>query len=288
MSEKLVVGCGYLGSRVAELWREQGSTVHVVTRSPQRAAQLAGEGYRPVVAEVTQPCSLAALPVVSTVLFAVGFDRSAGLPIRAVYVEGLRSVLASMSKSVEKFIYISSTGVYGQSGGELIDEQSPCDPQREGGKACLEAERVLESSRFARQRIILRLAGIYGPGRIPHQGLIAEGQALPVAAEAWLNLIHVQDAARIIVELERKAAPPKTFNVSDGYPTRRADFYRELARMLGAAEPRFAAPSPGSPTGERARSDKRIDSAALMAEMKLSLSYPTFREGLRASVARGA
>src|SRR6187455_2728759 len=100
MTERLIIGGGYLGSRVAELWRDQGDTVHVVTRSPQRAAGLAAAGFRPVVAEVTQSCTLTALPPAATVLLAVGFDRSAGLPIRAVYVDGLRGVLASLVRSV--------------------------------------------------------------------------------------------------------------------------------------------------------------------------------------------
>jgi nucleoside-diphosphate-sugar epimerase len=284
MNDKLVVGCGYLGSRIAAQWRDQGDTVHVVTRSPQRAAQLAADGFRPVVAEVTQPCSLTALPAVSTVLFAVGFDRSAGLPIRAVYVEGLRSVLASLAKSVNKFIYISSTGVYGQSAGELIDEQAPCDPQREGGRACLEAEKALQASRLAAGSLILRLAGIYGPDRIPHQALIAAGEPLPVAADARLNLIHVEDAARIVVELEKKVSPPRTFNVADGHPIRRAEFYRELARLLGAPEPKFAPPIAGTSTAERATSDKRISNAALLAQLRFSFNYPTFREGLLVSL----
>jgi nucleoside-diphosphate-sugar epimerase len=281
VSGKLIVGCGYLGSRVARLWRDQGHAVHIVTRSPKRATEFAADGFSPVVAEVTQSCTLAVLPAVETVLFAVGFDRSAGVPIRSVYVDGLRNVLASLVSATERFIYISSTGVYGQASGELVDEQSPCDPQREGGKACLEAERALQSSRYAQQSIILRLAGIYGPGRIPHQAMIAAGQPLNVAADAWLNLIHVEDAARLVVQLDQLGRTPLTLNVSDGRPVRRSDFYDELARLLHAPAPTFAAPTPGSPAAERARSDKRISNAALLAQLRFSFNYPTYREGLR-------
>jgi nucleoside-diphosphate-sugar epimerase len=171
--------------------------------------------------------------------------------------------------------------------GELIDEQTPCDPQREGGRACLEAERALQDSHFARKSIVLRLAGIYGPGRIPHQALITVGQPLPIAADAWLNLIHVDDAARIVVDLDEHALTPLLVNVSDGHPVRRADFYVELARLLQLPEPTFSSPTVGSSAADRARSDKRINNAKLLAQLRFSFNYPTYREGLADAVATG-
>ena len=230
MSDKLVVGCGYLGSRVAALWRQRrhGPCRYAFSPAPRAAA----DPFRPVVAEVTQPCSLRALPAVSTILFAVGFDRYAVAADSSRLRRGPGSVLASLAKSVNRFIYISSTGVYSQSAGELIDEQAPCEPQREGGRACLEAEKVLKASRFEERSFSCAWPAFTGQAAFRIRRSIRAGEPLPVAADAWLNLIHVEDAARIIVELEKNVPTPATFNVSDGHPIRRADFYRELARLL--------------------------------------------------------
>src|SRR4051794_19097800 len=101
---KLVVGCGYLGARVARLWRASGEQVHVVTRKLERAREFERAGYLPIVADVTRPESLAGLPAADTVLFAVGFDRASGATIEQVYVTGLQAVLHGLPSNTKKFI----------------------------------------------------------------------------------------------------------------------------------------------------------------------------------------
>ena len=76
---KLIFGCGYLGSRVAQRWRDAGQRVFVATRSRERARSLVEEGFEPIVADVMQPQSLVGLPTADTVLYAVGYDRAAAL-----------------------------------------------------------------------------------------------------------------------------------------------------------------------------------------------------------------
>lgn len=284
---KLIFGCGYLGRRVAKLWRQQGDEVVAVTRSPQKAEELRGDGLTPLVADLTRPDTLdaiAQLGGIDTVLFAVGYDRSSKTSIREVYADGLAAVLRVLPPSVRRFFYISSTGVYGQVEGDWVDEESPCRPTREGGQACLAAEQVLLQSPFAAQSIILRLAGIYGPDRIPRAKDLQAGAAIPAPSQGFLNLIHVDDAAQIVLLAEQHATPPKMYCVSDGQPVVRADYYAELARLLDAPPPRFIDPPPDSPAAQRAGSDKRISNQRLMAELQPQLLYPSYREGLAAIV----
>ena len=106
---KLIVGCGYLGERVAERWREGGHSVYVMTRSEKRAAALRDLGYTPIVADVTRAETLKQLPAADTVLFAVGFDRSAGNSIHDVYVDGLSNVLTALPSAPGRLSYISTT-----------------------------------------------------------------------------------------------------------------------------------------------------------------------------------
>ena len=117
----------------------------VTTRQSSRATALRAEGFQVHVVDVTQPDSLAALPQVETVLYSVGYDRSSGQSQREVYVAGLFEALNALGPDVERLIFTSSTGVYGQNDGQWVDEQSICEPIREGGQVCLAAEDVLRS-----------------------------------------------------------------------------------------------------------------------------------------------
>jgi nucleoside-diphosphate-sugar epimerase len=283
---KLVFGCGYLGLRVARLWRQEGERVFAVTRSTDKTELLAADALTPLVADISQPNTLAPIRQITeidTVLFAVGFDRSSGRTIRQVYVDGLAQVLRVLP-AVRRFIYISSTGVYGQVAGDMVDEDSPCQPTREGGQACLAAEEMLRQSNLADRAIILRLAGIYGPDRIPRAKELQAGAAIAAPAQGFLNLIHVDDAARIVVLAAEQLTPPKRYCVSDGQPVLRAEYYNELARLVGAPPPKFIDPPSDSPAAQRAGSDKRVSNALLMQELAPELLYPSYREGLRAIV----
>ena len=217
----LIVGCGYLGSRVARLWHERGEEVNVVTRSADRTRQLIAAGYTPLVADVTDSRSLGELRQlgpIAAVLFAVGFDPASRGSRRDVYVDGLRNTLDALPIDIERFIYISTTGVYAQNDGNWVDEDSPCQPETESGRLFLEAENVLRQHPLANRAIVLRLAGLFGPGRIPRREELAAGSSISAAPEAYLNLIHVDDAAGIVCAVAEHAQPPRTYLVSDGHP----------------------------------------------------------------------
>src|SRR5205085_10095462 len=113
-AECLIIGCGYLGRRVAARWTAAGRTVAALTR--RNADTLRNLGIAPVVGDVLDPASLRGLPAAGTVLYAVGMDRGAGRSMREVYLDGLRHVLGTLP-APRRFVYVSSTGVYGQTDG---------------------------------------------------------------------------------------------------------------------------------------------------------------------------
>jgi nucleoside-diphosphate-sugar epimerase len=227
---------------------------------------------------------LPSLPAVQTVVWAVGYDRASGHSIQEVYVEGLRRLLAAVPESVQRFIYVSSTGVYGESDGSCLDEESPCRPVREGGKACLAAELLLRAHRLSDRTVVLRMAGIYGAGRIPNCEGLRRGIPLDVPSHGYLNLIHVDDAVSVIMAAER-ARVPNLYLVSDGNAVRRRDYYAYLAERLQAPPPRFTRRPSDSPAADRARSSKRICNLKMVRELNVSLAYPSYREGLAAILA---
>lgn len=281
--KKLIVGCGYLGERVARLWRDAGAAVAVVTRSPQKAEAFRAQGYQPVVADITDPTTLTGLPPAETVLFAVGHDRSAGQPIEQVYVDGLRHTLAALQHPPDRFVYISSTGVYGQTDGEVVDEKAPCRPTRTGGRACLAAEQLLQESTLADRAIILRLAGIYGPGRHHLLDALRAGAAeVAGVGDHRLNLIHRDDiVAAILAVLAAPAAlAGGIFNVADDGTAAKAEVAAWLSARLGRPAPAFT----GSPAGGRRRvtPDRVIANDRLKAALGWRPQYASYREGYEA------
>ncbi|MDG2384927.1 MAG: SDR family oxidoreductase [Pirellulaceae bacterium] len=287
----LIVGCGYLGTRVADQWRERGFQVFTTTRSASRAEELKRKGFQPIVLDIAESIRAGSLPQVRFVLFAVGFDRSALHSQKQVYVEGLKNVLAALPGAPERFIYVSSTGVYGQSDNSWVDEQSPTEPTREGGRCCLEAERLLMEHPMGKCSLILRMAGIYGPDRLPFLQKMRDGQPLPVATDGYLNLIHVEDAARIVDACTAEAMPvetqsPQLLVVSDGHPVIRRTYYDYVARLIGVTA-RYDPPDGDAPRTRRAMGSKRVCNHLMRDKLRVRLRFPRFEQGLKAILTDG-
>jgi nucleoside-diphosphate-sugar epimerase len=268
MTPHLILGCGYLGRVVARRWLAQGHRVTALTRS--RADELHSLGVETVIGDVTDPALR--LPAADTVVYAVGLDRSSGKSMREVYVDGLVNVLKSLE--ARRFIYISSTSVYGQTDGGWVDETSPTGPADESGRVVLECEQLLHERRP--DAIVLRFAGIYGPGRVIRRAALERGEPIAADPDGWLNLIHVVDGAGAVVAAAERGLPGRTYNVADDRPATRREFYTELAALLGAPEPRF------HPAGER--TNRRIRNCRLRTELRVELQFPDFRAGLRDAI----
>jgi nucleoside-diphosphate-sugar epimerase len=276
MSATLIVGCGYLGRRVAALWRGQGRRVFAASR---HAAHLPGD-VESIVCDVLDPASLKSLPRAETILYAVGFDRTSGASMRSVYVDGLANVLAHLPAPA-RFVYVSSSSVYGQTDGGWVDESSPTEPVEESGRIVLDAEATLRAR--MPNAIVLRFAGIYGPGRLLRRQTIEKGAPIVGDAEKWLNLIHVDDGARAILAAEERGHPGRVYNICDDHPVRRRYFYAALARRLGAPEPTFV-PPPNQPPPPHERAHRRLNNRRMKEELRVEPAYPDYEQGLRASV----
>lgn len=278
---KLIVGCGYLGLRVARRFREAGEEVFVTSRKPERLAEFAALGLRPVLYDVLQP---GPLPQVDAVVYCVGYDRAAGASLRRVYVEGLGGVLTKLpAGSSPRFVYVSSTSVYGHRDGRVVDESAETEPADESGRVILEAERLLRRGRP--EAIVLRFAGIYGPGRLLRAASLRAGEPIAADPAGWLNLIHVEDGAAVVEAAVAKAQAGEVYNVSDGQPVRRQDFYAELAKLLGAAAPRFV---PEGALSRNETSDRRVSNSKIREALGVTFRYPAYECGLRASLEREA
>jgi nucleoside-diphosphate-sugar epimerase len=277
---RLIFGCGYLGRRAAEAWLANGDQVFALTRSAESAELLSTLGVEPVVGDVTFPESLASLPDADTILYSVGFDRNAGPTKREVYVDGLRNVLRAVEGRCRRFVHISSTSVYGQQDGEEIDESSPAKAAHESGVICREAEHLVTELSQSNQTptTILRLSGIYGPDRLLSRvEAIRAGLKLPGPADAWLNLIHVDDAVSVVLKAASATDLAPLYLVSDDEPVRRRDYYESLARLVEAPAPEF---DPVAVARHTRGLGKRCRNQLLKKEMGIALQFPTIATGL--------
>lgn len=275
---RLVVGCGYLGERVARRWVSAGCPVVATTRRATREAELEAAGIEPLRLDVTatEPpwrALFASHGCPATVFWAVGFDRAAAATPHAVHVDGLRRLLDAVaacpgSHPRPRVILCSSTGVWGDEGGAVVDESTPPSPSRESGRVLVEAESLL-AAHPAGPGTALRFAGLYGPGRLPRIADLAAG--LPVAADpaSWLNLIHVDDAAAVVCRVADADSPLGLYVVSDGHPVRRGDWYAALAAASGSPPPRW-----DTATTRSRAADKRVDSSLLCRDLGIRLDYP--------------
>ena len=282
MTSGLIIGCGYLGGRVAAHWRETIREVFALTRSKETATQFSQHGWNPIIGDITKPESIAPFPEVDTVLLSVGFDRRAGYDIQTAFVGGIKNTIAKLPSTISRLIYISSTGVYSQSNGEWVDEESICEPQRPGGVACLEAERFLQQSEFSDRLVILRLAGIYGPERIPRIASIQKGEPINSPRRGYINLIHVDDAVQAVVAASQYEGMPAMFVIGDDEPVIRSDYFGFVAEKLNAPPVSFTEPEVDSHVVSRAMADKRIRNSRMRMELGFDLKYPTYREGITA------
>jgi nucleoside-diphosphate-sugar epimerase len=283
--QALIIGCGYLGRRVAALWLTLGYKVLALTRSQENAATLRALGVDPIVGDVLAPPALRDIPVADIVLYAVGYDRHAGTGKREVYVQGLANVLMRIAPRSGRFLYVSSTSVYGQDNGEWIDELSPCVPASVEGEICLEAEEIARSHFSAAANCtVLRFSGLYGPGRLLRRIESVRGQE-PIRAnpDGFLNLIHVDDGARIVEALAERTNVAATYLVTDNNPVRRRDYYSRLAELIGAASPIFQ-----SDPADAGRINKRCSNARIRAELGDILRFPTFEVGLPDAITSGS
>jgi nucleoside-diphosphate-sugar epimerase len=249
---------------------------------------IAGVGIEPVIADVLVPHSLTRLPEAERVFYCVGFDRAAGASMRAVYVDGLEHALGALPASVTRLVYASSTGVYGQTDGEWVDEKSPAHPQHESGKVCLDAERLAFAWAMSRgccaTAIVLRFAGLYGPGRVVRRSTLEQGEPVPGDPDKFLNLIHIDDAAQAASAVLAATRAESIYLVGDDRPVTRREYYSRMAKLLDAPEPVFEPPRPGSREAARDATNKRVANSRMKSGLGIALDYPDISTGLPAAL----
>jgi nucleoside-diphosphate-sugar epimerase len=285
-----VLGCGYVGLELARQLVDRGREVVGVRRSPDGLARVREAGAEPVGADVTDAGSLAAVPDVDAVVFAASSGGRDADAAREVYVDGLRTAIdhfCSRPDPPERVVYTSSTGVYGDHGGDWVDEETPLDPGTDRAAVLAEAERTaLERPSGDCEGTVARFAGLYGPDRYRLERYV-EG---PVT-DGYLNMVHRDDAAGAVRHLlDGDRARGAVVNVVDDEPVSKWSFADWLAEQCGrdppekrTVEDRLAEADLSTAVRRRLRASKRVRNDGLR-ELGYEFAYPTYREGYRAAI----
>lgn len=276
---RLIVGCGDVGLRLARRGKAQGHAIGACVRSTESRDALRAQG---VVAEAIDLDQASALPCAGQIWwFAPPPPQGRGDPRLRAWLDA--------TPAPRRIVYISTSAVYGDCDGRWIDENEPLKPQTDRGRRRLDAETALRAfaARSAVEIVILRVPGIYGPGRLPRERL---QRGLPVIHEAecpWTNRIHAEDLAEVALAAMARGTPGAAYNVSDGNPTTMTDYFTRCARLLGLPEPPRVTLAEARAQLTPAmlsflEESKRLLNGRMLDDLKVRLRYPDLATGLSA------
>ncbi len=285
MGEKLVIGCGYVGTRLARQYLAQGESVIGVTRTAAGLARLQTSGVPGLCRDLASD-PLDDRPLVDADLF-----HCAPPPASGTEDPHTRRLVGAFERSghPRRVVYLSTTGVYGDCAGEWVDETWPARPVADRSLRRWDAEETLRrwSQTSGRDLVILRVAGIYGPGRLPLER-IRTGTPMVRPEEApYTNRIHVDDLVAVCRAAMARGVPGAVYNACDGHPSTMTEYFQDVATAAGLPSPPLislaeaAAHLSGGMLSYLSES-RRLRNDRLLQQLGVELRYPSLAAGLRA------
>lgn len=280
-----IIGCGSIGRRVATHYLGRGEPVRGLVRTPASALALERSGI-PALALDLDTDDLGPLTTGGERLFHFAPPPASGR--QDPWTQRLADAFDRQGNPA-RVVYISTTGVYGDCAGDWIDEEHPVNPSTDRAWRRWDAEQTLRdwSRRSGVDLVILRVAGIYGPGALPLER-IREGLPLVRPEDApYTNRIHADDLVAVCVAAMEQGHEGGCYNVSDGHPSTMTDYFFRVADAARLPRP------PTLPLAEATghlsagmlsylRESRRLSNQRMLRELGVTLLYPTLAEGLRA------
>ena len=274
MSERvLIAGCGDVGMRLARRLLARGDGVVALRRHPPPGdGDGDGDGIEWIAADLSDASSLTALPAgLTQLVYTPTPDARDEASYRAIFIDGLAHLLAALAvASIRRALLVSSSAVYGDHAGGEVTEATPTAPLGFNGRVLVQAENLFNAR--APGAITLRLAGLYGPGRLQLVERLRRGEVrVPRAAPVWGNRIHSDDAAAAMAHLLALPDPAPVYLGVDDTPLPLHQLYDALADLAGAAHPAEGEPPRGI-------GSKRLSNARLRAS-GWAPAWPDARDG---------
>jgi nucleoside-diphosphate-sugar epimerase len=279
----LILGCGYLGRLVAPSLVERGEDVIGVVRSAESAAALEAVGARALRLDLAAD-PLDKLPCASAQVFHFAPPPTSGAE------DGLTARLVAAfhrNGDPRRVVYVSTTGVYGDCGGEWVDEQRCVRPKADRALRRWDAEQRLRrwSADSGGELVILRVAGIYACDRLPLERIRSAQPVVATDEAPWSNRIHADDLVRVCCAAMERAPDGALYNVSDGHPSTMTDYFCRIADAAGMPRPPQIplAEAPGQVSAgmlSYLQESRRLSNRKMLEELDVTLRYPSLEEGL--------
>ena len=286
----VIVGCGDIGLRVAKICKNQGKSVLGVVKSEESLNKLRQQHIHALTANLDDISSLEELNgQISNQSLIYYF---APPPAKGIADPRMANFLNYLNQNHQpaQLIYISTSGVYGDQQGRLINEQTPANPQVNRAKRRYHAE--LQLSLWSKDSSVavtlLRVGGIYGPGRLPLQRLKNNIPMLYENLAPQTNRIHADDLAQVCVAAAAKKAAGEIYNVSDGTNSNMTEYFNTIADFCGIARPPLVDWQEAEETISEGmlsylKESRRMDNSKMIKELGIQLKYPTLIDGLKDS-----
>lgn len=277
----LVLGCGYIGAEVCRQAAAKGWTARGVVHSAASASRLCAEGLDVVALDVLSDDLDRLGSPWDAIVYALSAGGGGDDAYRAAYAEGpLRVAAWAARQGTKALVFTSSTGVYRQDG--EVDETTPA-----GGDALSDqivaGERAILSSEVP-SRSVLRLGGLYGPGRHYLLDQLRRGElTIGGRVDYRINYLHRDDAASAVLAACAASAGARVLNVTDGHPVIKADLARWICTQLGVQVPVFDATAPAGPRarrGSRVQPDRVVRAERIRSELGWKPLYADIYAGL--------
>jgi nucleoside-diphosphate-sugar epimerase len=287
MRRLLIIGCGDVALRALSSLRSR-YRVFGLTHSPSRVAQLRRCGIVPIAGDLDDPASLGGLAGIAHDVLHTAPPPPEG--VRDTRTAHLIAALAKGKSLPQHFVYISTSGVYGDCAGAVVDETRALRPQTERAQRRADAEKQLrEWGRRSRVRVsILRAPGIYSAERLPVKRLEAGLPALRPEEDGYSNHVHADDLARMAVAALRFGHAGRMYNASDDTVLKMGDYFDLVADHYGLPRPpRLSRVEAGERVPSNVMSfmneSRRLSNRRLKTELRFKFLYPTVREGIGAT-----
>lgn len=288
----VIIGCGYIGKLVARHYQSLGQPVSALVRSPESAERLQSEGIKAVPRDLSKPVDLG-LQTGDAELFVLMPP-----PAQGTTDLHMQHLLEALDRSAEpnlngqpapphRIVYISTTGVYGDCNGQWVDEHSPVNPQVDRAHRRYDAEQQLQA--WAKSRhvdaIIVRVAGIYGPGKLPLKRLAQQQPVIRESEAPFTNRIHAHDLVSLLIAAMQRGQAGAIYHGCDGQPGTMTDYFKQVAAAAGLPAPAEISLAEGQTQLSAGmmsymRESRRLRNAFTLQQLGLSLQYPSLEAGL--------
>jgi len=263
----LIAGCGDVGGVLAVSLLQDGHVVYGLKRNTSTLP----DGVLPIKADLTDPDTLTNLPAeIDSLVFLPTPASRDQAGYEAIFIQGWENIWTGLKQTPARTVLVSSTAVFGESNGGIVDEETPPEPTGFNGKILLRMEQLAAGS--TDNLVVVRISGIYGPGRERLIRLAAsKGLEIQQSPPYFTNRIHREDAAAALQHLLEIKNPKALYIASDDQPAPRYEVVEWLAKAQGAVAPK-------GKTDEHASRGKRVSNQRLR-NSGFSLIYPDYRAG---------